>query len=172
MAPFHSDGGFSCSVIPWNGTRPFSKNEYSGKIRNTPVWPNRPDEVERVANRTLPLANNSSLSHLVPALGTTARRGMAASSEHGGLLRAASSEHGGLLRAASRRRPPLRRPPSPCCYGRGGCDLALSSSDGRTAKAAPDGHGGARGGHDGARGGAGRPRRSKGRLRGQDAGRR
>ena len=50
MTPFHSDGGFVRSVSTWNGTRSFLENEYSHKIRNTPVRPIRPDEVEPFAN--------------------------------------------------------------------------------------------------------------------------
>ena len=56
------------SVLAWNGTRSFLENEYSHKIRNTPVRPIRPDKVERLAKRE---TNHDPLSPLVVSLSLT-----------------------------------------------------------------------------------------------------
>ena len=125
MAPFHSDGGFLRSVSAWNGTRSFLENEYSHKIRNTPVRPIRPDEVERLA-----LSANPSLSPRITSLSRVS-------------LSTPDSAH---LQGQRRRRPPpcsppshlpaWRRRPPPCSPPSLSCRGGIQARPGRHGQAA------------------------------------
>ena len=60
MSPFHTWEAFQCSFFGWNGTSSSPRSEYSPEIRNAPVRPNRPDEVEREGMER----KNQRVSHL------------------------------------------------------------------------------------------------------------